>query len=340
MTDTLLRQWTMLAHVPRAPRKIDTATLQAHLGAQGYDIDQRSVQRDLRKLSAVFPLMCDEVHRPHGWSWSRMAEVFSVPGVDVHTALAFHMADEHLQHLLPEATREYLRPWFAQARRLLDEASSNRVARWPDKVRVVAPGQPLVPAVVAPETLEAVHLALAGERQMQVRYRRRGELEVREYTVHPLGLVYRDAMAILVCTLFNYRDAMQLLLHRIEEATVLDATVQAPDGFDLDAWIASRAFDFRVSDGHIALECLFEPFAAVRVLETPLAPDQQTTTLPDGKVLLRAQVPDTMQLRHWLRGFGQFLEVLGPPDLRAEMAEHAARMAERYRPDAKSSPAD
>lgn len=330
MTDTLLRHWTMLSRIPRAPKKVDTATLQRYLDERGYEIDQRSVQRDLRKLSSVFPLVCDDEHRPHGWSWARDAEAFTVPGVDIHTALAFRMADEHLRHLLPESTRAYLAPWFAHARSVFAEAASNRVARWPDKVRAVAPGQPMLPPMVAQATLEVVHGALANDVQLRVTYRRRGEPEARCYVVHPLGLVYRDAMAILVCTLWNYRDVVQLLLHRIETATALDEPSRPPEGFDLDAWIASRAFDFRLHAEPIELVCRFEPEAAIRVLETPLAADQEVSVLPDGKVMVRARLPDTNQLHHWLRGFGRFVEVLAPEYLRAEMADHAAELARRY----------
>ncbi len=330
MNDTLLRQWTMLACVPRAPRKIDTASLQDQLEVHGFAVDQRSVQRDLRKLSDVFPLVCDDRHRPHGWSWQRDAASAGVPGMDVHTALAFRMADEHLRHLLPEATRDYLAPWFTQAQGILAGVATNSVASWPKKVRAMPVGQPLVPPIVAPEVLEAVHHALAAERQMQVRYRRRGETDIREYTVHPLGLVYRDAVPMLVCTLWSYRDPKQLMLHRMEQVEVLEAPVDPLVGFDLDAWIAERSFDFRMGEGLIQLECLFEAVAAVRIIETPLERDQQCSTMADGRVRLRAAVPDTMQLRHWLRGFGPLVEVVGPPELRADMLDQAQRTVTRY----------
>lgn len=331
MNDTLLRQWTMLACVPRAPRKIDTTSLQAQLSERGFTVDQRSIQRDLRKLSDVFPLVCDDQHRPHGWSWQRQAASTGVPGMDVHTALAFRMADEHLRHMLPEATREYLAPWFAQAQGILANMAANSVASWPKKVRAVPTGQPLVPPVVSSEVLEAVHQALATDRQLHVQYRRRGETQLREYLAHPLGLVYRDAMPMLVCTLWHYRDPVQLMLHRMEHVQVTADPVDPLNGFDLDAWIAERTFDYRLNEHQIALEVVFDAVAAVRVLETPLVASQRTDTLPDGRVHLYATVPDTMQLRHWLRGFGPLAEVLAPTELRADMAEQAARTAARYR---------
>ena len=43
MTDTLLRQWAMLRHIPRHPYKIDTVTLQNKLANQGHDITLRTI---------------------------------------------------------------------------------------------------------------------------------------------------------------------------------------------------------------------------------------------------------------------------------------------------------
>jgi len=144
-------------------------------------------------------------------------------------------------------------------------------------------------------------------------------------------LLYREAMPILVCTLWDYHDPVQLLLHRMEHVTITADAVEPLLGFDLDAWIAEREFDYRLSEHSMALEVVFDAVAAVRVIETPLANNQHIETLPDGRVHLYATVPDTMQLRHWLRGFGPLVEVLAPSELRADMAEQAARTAARYR---------
>jgi predicted DNA-binding transcriptional regulator YafY len=47
-------------------------------------------------------------------------------------------------------------------------------------------------------------------------------------------------------------------------------------------------------------------------------------------VTVQATVADTQQLRWWLLGFGDKVEVLGPAGLRAEFAALAARLAARY----------
>ncbi len=302
--------------VSRAPREVDTAKLQAMLQQCDFDIDQRTIQRDLRKLMKVFPLQCDEVHRPLGWSWRPDADSVSLPKMDLHAALAFHMAEEHLRNLLPDVTRAHLAPWFAQARSTLTAATRHNLANWPKKVRYVSAGQPLLPAQVAPDVLEAVQEALLAGKQLLVRNRRRGDREPLEFPAHPQALVYRDGAPLLLALLGDRPDVRQLNLPRMEAAQVVDEPALQAADFDLDAFIAARPFDFALDGGTIELKCLFDPRAAPCVLETPLAAGQNAETQADGRVLVTAKVPDTSQLRHWLRGFGSMVEVLAPAGLR------------------------
>jgi predicted DNA-binding transcriptional regulator YafY len=56
MSETILRFLTMLRMLPRAPRKIDTATIERMLRDEGYSVTRRTIQRDLHQLARSFPL--------------------------------------------------------------------------------------------------------------------------------------------------------------------------------------------------------------------------------------------------------------------------------------------
>lgn len=330
MPDTLLRQWEMLRQVPIAPRKIDTATVEARLRDAGYDVDRRTIQRDLQSLAESFPLVCDERHKPFGWSWMREAPAFDVPGMDMHTALAFRMAGQYLEHILPAATCAYLHPQFQRARERLEQAQAGAIKAWPDKVRAVPPVLPRKPPELSQAVLEAVHEALFRERRMHVAYRKRGEDQVHQWDLSPLALVYRDAVAYLVCTLKRYKDVKQLALHRISEAQVLEELASAPDGWSLDAYVASGAFGFLQSEDPVRLVALFDEVAAPSLLEVPLGDDQETEWQPDKRLLVRVTARNTTDLRAWLSSYGPLVEVLEPASLREEMVEQVREMAVRY----------
>jgi predicted DNA-binding transcriptional regulator YafY len=330
MPDTLMRQWEMLRLIPRAPRKIDGASLEQKLRDVGYDIDRRSVQRDLQKLSELFPIYADERSKPFGWSWSTDGAVFDIPGMDSHAALAFHLAGLHLQGLLPAPLSANLKPWFDRAGKLLGELRAGGVKTWAHKVCAVPPVLPRLPPRVDPIVHDAVHEALFREKRLHLSYGKRGESDTKEYDASPLGLVTRDAMAYLVCTLRDYTDVVQLALHRIRRAEVQDHPAPPPKGWSLEAYVRSGALGFLRADQPVKLAVLIEPFAAVSLQEAPLSKDQTALKQADGRMLLTATVADTTELRTWLLGLGALGEVVGPASLREEIAQTVRKMAGRY----------
>ena len=329
MNDTLHRQWHMLRMLPRAPRKIATAQIEASLCERGYEIDRRSIQRDLVNLSAMFPIECDNRSRPYGWSWSREASPFDLPCMDVHAALAFRVAAEHLEHLLPASTRSHLEPYFRQACTILAQVKG-ALADWPENVRAINTGPKLLPPVVDAVLLETVHHALMEQRRLTVEYTRRGHDTPRTYDLSPLGLVYRDSVAFLVATANGHDDPLQYALHRVRSATLTDAPRVVPPGFDLRAYIAGGAFDFILGAAPLQLRALLEEPVTIKLSETPVSADQKLTPQADRRTLLEATVADTNQLRAWLRSFGPYVEVLEPASLRAQMAADAQALAARY----------
>ena len=67
--DTSVRYMLMLQLLPVYPRKISVKELREKLIAQdcSFDICERTLQRDLVKLSQRFPITADDC-KPRGWS--------------------------------------------------------------------------------------------------------------------------------------------------------------------------------------------------------------------------------------------------------------------------------
>lgn len=328
MSDVLLRQWSMLRAVPRAPRWIAPEKLREKLSDEGMDITMRSVQRDLNALSATFPLICDDAQRPHRWSWAASAPVSDIPGMEPSTALTFNLVESFIPHLLPPQIRDHLGGHFERAEQVLAGTSSFR--HWHDRICVLNRGMSLLAPETPIEVTRVVYAALLQDRQFRAHYRprERSADEPREYVVNPLGLVVRDNVIYLVCTLWNYNDIRQLVLHRIGAAELLDDPVRRPEGFKLDAYVRSGAFDV-LQGKDIRLVALFLPQAAFHLHETPLSDDQRISE-QGGWMQVSATVRDTSQLRWWLLALGEQAEVLRPKALRREIAAVARSMAANY----------
>jgi hypothetical protein len=127
----------------------------------------------------------------------------------------------------------------------------------------------------------------------------------------------------------NPDDSLIFAFHRMKEAIVLPENSRAPDGFDIDEYIASGAFGW--GDGErIELEAIFEAGAAEHLQETRLAEDQKLSPLPDQRMKIQATVNDTPQLEWWLLGFGDAVEVIRPEGLRARREQTARGMTRLY----------
>jgi predicted DNA-binding transcriptional regulator YafY len=328
----LLRQWRMLHLIPRSPRVIGTSELVDRLSDAGYEVDIRTVQRDLNTLSDVMPLVSDQ-RKPQGWCWLATASQFNIPGLEPEAALAFQMAQAHLQSVLPASTLASLKPWFDSARVVLDERS-NTLAAWPHKIRVLARGLPVTIPVILSEVQAAVYQAVLLDKKLSIVYERpgdkpdAGQLPVR--VVSPLALVVRSGIVYLVCIHDGHADPRQLAMHRMRSAEMLTDAAARPDGFSIDGYIAEGEFGIPQSTHPIKLDAAFARHVAIHLRESPIADDQTITDLDDDTIRLRATVPDTLELRLWLRSFGDEVTVLKPIALRRAFRAMTETMLHQY----------
>jgi predicted DNA-binding transcriptional regulator YafY len=80
----------------------------------------------------------------------------------------------------------------------------------------------------------------------------------------------------------------------------------------------------------IELELLIDEEVAIHLRESRLTDQQQMNLLDNGQSLFRATVRDTGQLRWWLLGFADQIEILKPKELRDEFRLKTAKMAKVY----------
>ncbi len=329
--ETLKRQWLLLNRMPHHGRK-GTKYFQEVLREMGHDVSLRTIQRDLKELSRHFPLVSDE-EKISGWKWSDDAAAFSVPGMDPHAALAFKMIDLHLGDMLPESCLNFLKPYGKRAGEVLTQLESGSVAKWPKKIARISRHLTLEPPKIDRAVLSTVYDGLLLENQLELTYQNHAGTRTQPAQIHPLGLVFVDNIAYLVCTFWNYEDPRQVALHRIESARPLDESANIPANFKLKEYIDAGNFFFPQGDGTIQLKCRFDPQVAKYLEESPFNQTQKLESQTNGQVLLTAEVEDTAQLRWWLLSFGVQVEVVGSQELRQQMKETCRNMALLYEDD-------
>jgi predicted DNA-binding transcriptional regulator YafY len=323
----LYRQWLILKMFP--PRAIiSTTTLRDRLDNEfGIKVSLRTIQRDLLSLeSNNFPLDCDG-NNPAGWRWRKDAPAFGISNMDPVTALTFKLAENHLERMFPRGTMTVLEPYFKAATERMKQTSESSLSHWPDKIRVVSRNLPMIYPQIADDIMDKVYAAVLEEHRFYATYRT-VEDKIKEYDVNPLGMAFVEGLTYLVATLNEHATPVLLLLHRMMDVKPTEVPITIPEGFDLSKYI-DEELSFPVGDD-IKLKVLFsDKYDIARLRETPISEDQKITEKGEGWQL-QATTGNSYQLRWWLRGYGERVEVLAPKSLRQEFADAALATAKRY----------
>jgi predicted DNA-binding transcriptional regulator YafY len=234
---------------------------------------------------------------------------------------------------IPTLVAETLSPLFDVAGKRLavvNNEHERRCRKWLDKIEVETGGFALQYPEVDSAIFATVSQALFNEQQLEIVYHSRTKIDnAQARIVHPLGLVEVGGLVYLVAAMPRHPKAAMYRLDRLARAAMLAESFAYPRGFRLSVYVREqRQFDFMV-EGEIDLSLRFWNGAGDHLLEAPLSGDQQASQHGDT-LEVRGTVLSSQRLRWWLRAFGPNVEVLGPANLRAELAVEAKALAAIY----------
>lgn len=323
----LARQITMLGLIPRLPGKVSASQLRKSLGSSGFEVDLRSIQRDLQKLQRPMGLVRDG-GKPAGWSYARTARPLVLPVLDASSALTLNMVEKYLAPVLPRALLEVWQPQFDEARRTLDRG---KFGKWRDRVAMLPSGPARLPVNIPDGVVEVAYNALLDGVQFDADYCAVAAKPER-YTFNPLGVVYREGVTYLVATREGSSHVPLFALHRMKNPIRSERPSREPGGFNLRHYIEEeRQFDWPI-EPKINLKLRLGPHVQTYFEERPLSSDQQITRFKGSdESRLTASVQETMSLRWWLMSFGASVEVLAPKRLREALAHSLGKAARLYR---------
>ncbi len=118
-------------------------------------------------------------------------------------------------------------------------------------------------------------------------------------------------------------------VERILDVSLTPQYFVAPNA-DLLARSLRDAWDIISDQKLVHVDLRFIPGVAARVAETVWHPSEQRETEADGSLRWRAAVSGTKEIRLWILGWGDEVEVVAPQELRDDIARTHARAAKRY----------
>lgn len=310
----------LLNSLPSAGSGTTPRELQLALSLCGHEVNTRTIQRDLLTLREQFPaLECDDSSKPHRWRWSSAAAKSAVAGMSTPEALSLVLVQQHLKAALPDSMVDSFTPLFERAEAQLNRLGPRDGPRaWLQKLRVLPSGLGTGPAPEpAADAAQAVSQALLLDRQLRIDYQRGAGGPTQVYELAPLGLVLRGGVRYLVGVIARGQHRY-FALHRVRHAEVLPATARLPAGLQLDDVLAQSGGQFGVAPDappiQLVLRCDAELAAVLQ--EVPLAADQALDPEPDGRTRVSVTLPAGWELRWWLLGHVEQIEVCEPPALR------------------------
>tara|TARA_S200000501_G_scaffold366698_1_gene401950 strand:- start:448 stop:1446 length:999 start_codon:yes stop_codon:yes gene_type:complete len=332
MSNPTLRQITMLELIPRAPHKTFAKELKEKLSDRGYEVDARTIQRDLVSLERVLPLRCDDRDKPYGWSWPETGLGIQAPAMDPVEALTLSLAEQYLEPIMPKASFKRIGYFFNRANNVLKENSPKLINRWRDRVRVIPETIRFKSAEVDKSVEQALYEATFEGLQIKALYRKRGAAQSSLRHMHPLGLVMKGSINYLICMMDeDQKNPRYLPTHRFERVETLNEKVREPKDFDLDEFTHTNNLSFEFSKKLYIFKALFDFTAAAHLMETPLNGTQKIVRQPDGRLLVSARMTDTLQFEQWLKSFGSDVEVLSPKKLRKKFKQLAYDLSAKYK---------
>jgi len=301
--ETTVLALELLRRIPRG-RKITARELHEQLLHAGIARDLRTIQRNLEMLCDHFDIECDNRSRPYGYRWLENSNGVSLPMLTPQESLLLAMAEAHLKPILPNRLIKSMTGLFTQAQRTLHDNGPGRLeAEWPDKVRIVATSQPLLPPPIADGVFESVSEALYLNRLLRITYRNASGKES-ENTVMPLGLAQQGPRLYLVCRFEGYNNERSLALNRILSTSVSTFTFERPAEFNLKKYDDDGRFGF--GEGHqIFLTFEIDRTAGFYLIESPLSLDQTHREIGNERLEFSATVVDSAMLKWFLAAFGE-----------------------------------
>ena len=203
---------------------------------------------------------------------------------------------------------------------------------WKKKVLTLNEGFQLTQAKVSSEILSTIHQALWEGKMISVKYTSKYKKKPSSYELNPGGLVYRGRISYLICSFDNDRDRpVYLPLHRFKKVIVGEKP-SSLEGKDVKN-LVKGLLGYKVSNQKIKIKLKFSQMAGGHLFETPISSSQKIKLSADGYIIVEDKVDDDMELRFWIQGFADRVEVMGPKKLKDEFKLSSKRLWNMYEKD-------
>jgi predicted DNA-binding transcriptional regulator YafY len=317
MTSTATRLITLIMLLQRRPNQ-KAAELAEELG-----VSVRTIHRYIDALDEMGIPVYSERGPGGGFSLVRgykMPPLVFTP----QEAVAVYLGTGLVEEIWGELYREPARGAMAKLDHVLPEEQRHEVA-WARRT-LVATGMHRADHTTLAPVLERLRRAARERRRVTLIYRGRGRPEPLRRDVDPYALVHRWGWWYVVgyCLL---RDALRTFrVDRIQALTLRSETFDAPDDFDVHAYLAQESW----FEPQVQVRMRFAPEAALEARDGHTYWDAMEEGV-DGSLVVTFGVADLDWAARTVLWYGPAVEVLEPEALRHRVRALAQAVAAQHR---------
>ncbi|MBN1436259.1 MAG: WYL domain-containing protein [Sedimentisphaerales bacterium] len=179
------------------------------------------------------------------------------------------------------------------------------------------------------QTFEILQQAIQKQNPVSMHYMSMHDGQTIETTINPVHLHFSRRAWYVIGYSSYHEEARTFKLGRIKRLKVRPEKFTLEKSFSIEKYLGNAWA--LIPEGKVShIQLLFDPMVAHNVAEVLWHRTQRTTWQEDGRLLFEAYVDGINEITWWILGYGNQVEVVGPPELRQYVSQIVQNMAQIY----------